>query len=205
MSSRLAGASRSGRQVVNRRSRTVSLVSLRFLLFAGCVSMQSACQPPAAAPAAPAAAPPAPVAEPVAPPPAVQLADGTWTVQGTRVPGSRFCGEWLVRLTSARGQLSGTVSHARNTAIPIQNLVLMPDGSFSGSTSASVSGSRRAPPSTVTGRFSADTVSVTFDSERCPPRHGTATRHATSGRGSAARPARGRPKRPIRNPASPPN
>jgi len=44
---------------VNRRSRTVSLVSLRFLLFAGCVSMQSACQPPAAAPAAPAAAPPA--------------------------------------------------------------------------------------------------------------------------------------------------
>ena len=163
---------------MNRRSRTVSLVSLRFLLFAGCVSMQSACQPPAAAPAAPAAAPPAPVAEPVAPPPAVQLADGTWTVQGTRVSGSRFCGEWLVRLTSAGGQLSGSVSHARNTAVPIQNLVLMADGSFSGSTQASMSGSRRAPPATVTGQFSGDTVNLTFDSERCAPRQGTATRRA---------------------------
>src|SRR5271166_7211737 len=112
---------------------------------------------------------------------AMQLADGTWTVQGTRVPGSRRCGEWLVRLTNAGGQLSGTVSHARNTAIPIQNLVLMPDGSFSGSTPASMSGSRRAPPATVTGQFSGDTVSLTFDSERCSPRHGTATRQAAGG------------------------
>jgi len=166
---------------MNRRSRTVLLGSFRFLLFAGCVSVQSACQPPAAAPPAPAATPPAPVAQPVAPPPAVQLADGTWTVRGNRVPGSRFCGEWLVRLTSAGGQLSGTVSHARNTAIPIQNLVLMPDGSFSGTTQASMSGSRRAPPSTVTGQFSGDTVNLTFDSERCAPRQVTATRHATSG------------------------
>jgi hypothetical protein len=165
---------------MNRRSRTVSLVSLRFLLLAGCVSMQSACQPPAAAPPAPVAAPPVAAAQPAAPPPAAQLADGTWTVQGTRVPGSRFCGEWLVRLTSAGGQLSGTVSHARVT-VPIQNLVLMPDGSFSGNTQARMSGSRRAPPSTVTGRFSGDTVSVTFDSERCPARQGTAIRHATGG------------------------
>ena len=160
---------------MNRRSRTVSLVSLRFLLFAVCMSMQSACQPQAAAPPAPAAAPPVPVAQPSPPPPAVQLADGTWTVHGRRVPGSRRCGEWLVRLTSAGGQLSGFVTHARAT-VPIQNLVLMPDGSFSGSTPARMSGSRRAPPSTVTGSFSADTVSVTFDSERCPARQATAIR-----------------------------
>jgi hypothetical protein len=106
---------------MDRRSRNVSLGSLHYLLFAGCVLMQSACQSPAAAPPAPAAAAPVPVAQPAAPPAAVQLADGTWTVQGTRVPGSRRCGEWLVRLTSAAGQLSGFVTHARVT-VPIQIL-----------------------------------------------------------------------------------
>ena len=166
---------------MNRKSRTVLLGSLRFLLLAGCVSMQSACQPPAAPPPAPVATPPVRAAQPAAPPPAVQLADGTWTVRGTRVPGSRRCGEWLVRLTSAGGQLSGTVSHARNAAVPMQNLVLMPDESFSGSAPASMSGSRRAPPATVTGQFSGDTVNLTFDSERCAARQGTATQHATSG------------------------
>jgi len=109
-----------------------------------------------------------------------QLTNGSWTVQGTRVPGSRRCGEWLVRLTNARGQLSGVVSHARAT-VPIQKVVLMPDGSFSGTTQASLSGSRRAPSSKVTGRFSGDTVSLTFDSERCPPRHGVATRRTAGG------------------------
>jgi hypothetical protein len=169
-----SGASRSWSRIMNRKSRTVSLVSLRFLLFAGCVLMQSACQPPTAAPPAPVAAP-VPVAEPAAPPPAVQLADGTWTVQGTRIPGSRFCGEWLVRLTNAGGELSGFVTHARVT-VPIENLVLMPDGSFSGTTPAKMSGSRRAPPSTITGRFSGDTVSVIFGSERCPSRQATGIR-----------------------------
>ena len=109
-----------------------------------------------------------------------QLTNGSWTVQGTRVPGSRRCGEWLVRLTNARGQLSGVVSHARAT-VPIQKVVLMPDGSFSGTTQASLSGSRRAPPAKVTGQFSGDTVNLTFDSERCPPRQGTATRRALGG------------------------
>ena len=109
-----------------------------------------------------------------------QLTNGTWTVQGTRVPGSRRCGEWLVRLTNARGQLSGVVSHARAT-VPIQKVVLMPDGSFSGTTQASLSGPRRAPPAKVTGQFSGDTVNLTFDSERCPPRQGTAARRALGG------------------------
>jgi hypothetical protein len=165
---------------MNQKGRTLFLGSLRFLLFAGCVSMQSACQRPAAAPPGPVAAPPVAAAQPAAPPPAAQLADGTWTVQGTRVPGSRRCGEWLVRLTSAGGQLSGTLSHARNTK-PIQNLVLMPDGSFSGIAPASMSGSRRAPPASITGQFSGDTVNLTLDSERCAPRQGTATRRALGG------------------------
>ena len=164
---------------MDRKSRTESRgSSLRLLLIAACVSVQSACQYPAATPPAPAAVSPMPAADSA---PAIQLADGTWRVHGTRVPGSRFCGEWLVRLTSTGGQLSGTLSHARNTAIPIQNLELMPDGSFSGTTPASMSGSRRAPPSKVTGQFSRDTVSLTFDSELCPPRQGTATRRALGG------------------------
>jgi len=166
---------------MNRQGQTGFRQALPFLLIAACLSVQSGCQYPAATPPAPAAVSPAPAAAPAAPAPAIQLADGTWRVQGTRVPGSRRCGEWLVRLTSVGGQLSGTVSHARNTAIPIQNLVLTPDGSFSGSTPASLSGSRRAPPATITGQFSGDTVNLTFDSERCPPRQGTATRRAPGG------------------------
>src|SRR5215472_15668157 len=113
---------------MDRRGRTGFRGSLPLLLIAACVSMQSACQYPGVPPSAPAAVSPTPAAAPAPPPPAIQLADGTWTVQGTRIPGSRFCGEWLVRLTSAGGRLSGTLSHARNTAIPIQNLELMPDG-----------------------------------------------------------------------------
>ena len=166
---------------MDRKRRNGFRGSFPFLFIAACMSVQSACEYPAATPSAPAAVAPVPTVAPVAPAPAIQLADGTWTVRGTRVPGSRRCGEWLVRLTSAGGQLSGTVSHARNAAIPIQNLVLMPDGSFSGTTPASMSGSRRAPPATVTGRFAGDTVNLTFDSERCAPRQGTATRRALGG------------------------
>jgi hypothetical protein len=165
---------------MGRKSRTVFSGPLAFLLIAVCVSVQSACQYPVEAPPTPAAVALVPAMAP-GPAPAILLAAGTWTVQGTRVPGSRFCGEWLVRLTNAGGQLSGTVSHARNSAVPIQNLVPMPDGSFSGTTQASMSGSRRAPPATVTGQFSGDTVNLTFDSERCSPRQGTATRRALGG------------------------
>jgi hypothetical protein len=163
---------------MDRRGLAVFRGSFLVLVTAACVSVQSACQYPAATHPAPAAVSPVPAA---APAPAIQLADGTWRVQGTRVPGSRRCGEWLVHLTSAGGQLSGTVSHARNTAILIQNLVLMPDGSFSGSAPASLSGSRRAPPATITGQFTGNTVNLTFDSERCPPRQGTATRRVLGG------------------------
>ena len=91
-------------------------------------------------------------AEPASPIPAAQvvpgqtvrLADGTWTVQGTRIPGSRRCGEWDVHLESAGGQLSGEVSQGLAT-VTIQNLALMPDGSFSGTTPERMAGRRRAP------------------------------------------------------------
>jgi len=96
-----------------------------------------------------------------------QLADGTWTAQGEGSPGSRRCGEWLVRLTNLRGQLSGTVSHARTT-VPIQNLVLMPDGTFSGTTEADLRRSRHARASKVTGRFSGDRVNLTLEIQSCP-------------------------------------
>ena len=163
---------------MDRRGRTGFRGSLPFLLIAACVSVQSACQYPAATHPAPAAVSPVPAA---APAPAIQLADGTWRVHGTRVPGSRFCGEWLVRLTSTGGQLSGTLSHARNTAIPIQNLELMPDGSFSGTAPERLVGRNRAPASKVIGQFSEETVSLIFESERCPASQGTAARHPPSG------------------------
>src|SRR5271166_2531458 len=76
---------------------------------------------------------------------------GTWTVQGREIPGTR-CGHWLVRLTNRDGRLSGVVSLARGS-VPLENLVLQPDGSFSGATRAGVVGSTHARPYTVTGGF----------------------------------------------------
>jgi hypothetical protein len=106
---------------MDRRGRLAVRGSLSLLLIAACVSVL----------------PTSPVQ--------AQLADGVWTVQGERIPGSRRCGEWLVQITNARGQLSGTVSHAR--AVAIQNLTLMPDGSSSGTAPADFRRSRHAHPS----------------------------------------------------------
>jgi hypothetical protein len=103
------------------------------------------------------------------------LANGTWTVQGREIPGTR-CGHWLVRLTNMQGRLSGVVSLARGS-VPLQNLALAPDGSFSGTTQAGVVGSTHARAYQVTGRFVGDTVHVTLETNRCPARHGVATRH----------------------------
>jgi len=157
---------RSGSLIMNRGSRGVFRRSLQLLLIAGGVAAT--------------AVSPVRAVEPVATAQAMQLADGTWTVQGPGFRGSRRCGDWLVRLTNARGHLSGEVSHARAN-VPIRNLVLMPDGSFSGTAPASFARSRHAHASRISGQFSGDSVSLTFDSEHCPPRHGTATRRATSG------------------------
>jgi hypothetical protein len=106
--------------------------------------------------------------------PPVMLANGTWTVQGREIPGTR-CGNWLVRLTNTQGSFSGVVSLARGS-VPIQNLALAPDGSFSGTTQAGVVGSTHARAYQVTGRFVGDTVHVTLETNRCPARHGVAMR-----------------------------
>jgi hypothetical protein len=104
----------------------------------------------------------------------VTLANGTWTVEGREIPGTR-CGHWLVRLTSMQGRLSGVVSLARSS-VPIQNLVLLPDGAFSGTTQASISGARHVRAYRITGRFSGDTVRLTLENDVCPARHGMAAR-----------------------------
>ena len=110
------------------KGRTVFSKLLCFLVIAICASLPAVtpvcAQSPAAGPAA--------------------LANGTWTVQGRGIPGTR-CGHWFVRLTNAQGRLSGVVSLARSS-VPIQNLELRPDGSFSGTTRAGVVGQpTRAP------------------------------------------------------------
>lgn len=102
------------------------------------------------------------------------LPNGTWTVQGREILGTR-CGHWLVRLINTQGRLSGVVSLAR-ASVPIQNLTLMPDGSFTGTTLAGVVGSRHARAYRVSGRFSGDAVHLTFETDTCPPRQGAATR-----------------------------
>jgi hypothetical protein len=102
------------------------------------------------------------------------MPNGTWTVQGREIPGTR-CGHWLVRLTSREGRLSGVVSLARGS-VPLENLALQPDGSFQGATRAGVVGSTLARPYTVTGRIAGDTVHLTLETYRCPPRQGSAMR-----------------------------
>jgi len=114
-------------------------------------------------------------AQPPAPAPAA-LASGTWTVQGREIPGTR-CGHWLVRLTNMQGRLSGVVSLARGS-VPMHDLALLPDGSFSGTTQAGVVGSTHARAYKVTGRFSGDTVQLTLENDICPARHGAATRQS---------------------------
>jgi hypothetical protein len=112
--------------------------------------------------------------------PATQLADGIWTVQGRAIQGTRRCGDWLVRLTNRQGELSGVVSLVRSS-VPVRNLALRPDGSFSGTTQAGLTGSRHARAYKVTGKFSGDTVSLTLQDNMCPPRHGVAIRQAGEG------------------------
>jgi hypothetical protein len=150
---------------MDRKGRTVWKISFRFLLIAACASL--------------AAVSPVRVLEPVTAAAATQLADGTWTVQGRAIQGTRRCGDWLVRLTNRQGQLSGVVSLARSS-VPIQNLVLQPDGSFSGTTRAGLTGSRHTRAYQVTGKFSGDTVSLTLEDNMCPPRRGEATRQSAA-------------------------
>lgn len=111
---------------------------------------------------------------------AIQVADGTWLVHARANSYTRYCRDRLVLLTSRHGQLSGSIAFARASA-PIDNLMLLPDGSFSGATRGGVSGSKLGRFYKVTGKFSGDGVSVTLEGIGCPPRHGTATRCPTCG------------------------
>ena len=111
--------------------------------------------------------------------PAPSLAEGTWTVQGRAIHGTRRCGDWLVRLTNRQGQLSGVLSLARSS-VPIRNLTLQADGTFSGTIQPGVVGSTHVRAYRVSGRFSGDMVSLKLEDNFCPPRQGTATRQAGS-------------------------
>jgi len=145
---------------MHRKGRT----ALSFLAVAMCssfvVSPVRAVEPTAAAP---------------------QLADGVWRVEGPAIPGTR-CGDWAVRLTNRQGHLSGVVWF-RRARVPMRDLKLQPDGSFSGTTRAGFIGSRFARGHKITGQFAGDTVNLTLETDRCPPRSGTATRQAVSGLG----------------------
>jgi hypothetical protein len=148
---------------MDRSGRTVFPGLLHFLVIAVCASFAGvlpvrAVEPTVAAP---------------------QLADGIWRVQGRAVPVSR-CGDWAVRLTNRQGRLSGVVWF-RRAMVRMRDLVLQPDGSFSGTTRAGFRRSRFARAPKITGQFSGETVNLTLETDRCPPRHGTATRQAGSG------------------------
>ena len=136
--------------------------SIRFLAVAGMLVTVIASVPPAERAAA-----------------GAPLPDGIWRVQGRAIHGTR-CGDWLVTLTNRQGQLSGVVALAR-ASVPIEGLVVQPDGSFSGRTRAGLVGSRHARAYRVSGRFSGNTVFLTLEGNLCPPRHGTAIRQAAVG------------------------
>ena len=151
---------------MDRKNRTMSVWPLRVSFAALCVSTVVVSPLWGAAAAATA--------------PATQLPDGVWTVQGRAIQGTRRCGDWQVRLTNAGGRLSGVVSLARSS-VPIQNLMLHSDGTFSGTTRAGLTGSRHARAYRVSGRFTGDSVSLSLEDNQCPPRQGTAVRQAAVG------------------------
>jgi len=103
--------------------------------------------------------------------------EGFWTVTGRAVAGTR-CASWFVRLAVEQGRLTGVVGVGQGNVI-IQNLVLRPDGSFSGNTVAGHVNHRPVRAYYVVGRFSGDWVSVTLTNEICPGRTATAWRQWT--------------------------
>jgi hypothetical protein len=150
---------------MDRRGRTVFPGLLYFLVVAVCASFAGVLSVGALETATTAPA---------------KLADGIWIVQARAIPGTGHCGDRLVRLTNRQGRLSGAVALAR-ASVPIENFALLPDGSFSGTTRGGLAGSRLARAYKVTGKFSGDTVSLTLETDACPPRHGVAIRQAGDG------------------------
>jgi hypothetical protein len=103
--------------------------------------------------------------------------DGFWNVQGRVISGTR-CGDWMVRLEVEQGRLTGLVGVGQGNVF-LQNLVLRPDGIFSGNTAAGHINGRVVRAFQVSGRFSGDLVTVTLSNEICPDRNGHALRRST--------------------------
>ena len=102
--------------------------------------------------------------------------DGFWTVQGRAVSGTR-CADWVVRLAVEQGRLTGVVGVGQGN-VALQNLILQPDGSFSGNTVAGHVNNRAVRAYNVAGRFSGDMVIVTLKNEICPDRSATGWRQS---------------------------
>ena len=103
--------------------------------------------------------------------------DGFWNVQGRAISGMR-CGDWMVRLAVEQGRLTGVVGVGQGNVM-LQNLVLRPDGSFSGATAAGHINGRVVRAYQVRGRFSGDLVTLTLSNEICPDRQGHGARQWT--------------------------
>jgi hypothetical protein len=99
---------------------------------------------------------------------------GFWNAQGRAVSGTR-CGDWFVRLAIEDGTLVGVLGVGQGNIV-IQNLVLRPDGSFSGTTPAGSVNSRSVRAYDISGRFTSDIASITVKNEICPDRTTAARR-----------------------------
>jgi hypothetical protein len=102
------------------------------------------------------------------------LPNGTWDVQGRAELGTP-CGHWFVRLRVNQGRLSGIVGVGQGN-VPLQNVVLQLDGSFSGSTRETWLGPRHVRAFQVRGQFVGDTVQVTLENQYCDARSASARR-----------------------------
>lgn len=103
--------------------------------------------------------------------------DGFWVAQGPGIPGMR-CSDWMVRLSLEQGRLAGSLGLSQGNVI-IQQLVLRPDGTFSGTTPAGHVNARAVRAYQIRGRFDGDVVSVTLSNEICPDRSARARRQST--------------------------
>ena len=100
--------------------------------------------------------------------------DGTWQANGESV--GRCGRSWSLRLTVAQGQASGSVTFTNGTE-PLGNLVLKPDGTFTGVTvpTNNLYG-RLMTQGNVSGKLSADTITVSFEGGGCGTREAKGTR-----------------------------
>jgi hypothetical protein len=84
----------------------------------------------------------------------------------------------MVRLAVEEGRLTGVVGVGQGNVI-LQNLVLRPDGSFSGNTPQGHINGRVVRAYQVRGQFRGDVVTLTLSNEICPDRQGHGMRQWT--------------------------